>query len=173
VCILNGSSGNLCIPYGSSSNTRVCLTRGSSSNWCILHGPLVTCAYRVTYLASCSYRVVYQVPYDVQRPTHLFLLFLFMSQTQRVSDIPNTAAQRGLRPPSFTRFLDHTQRRAKVGRNPLDEWSARRRDLYLTTHTTDKHPCPRWDSNRRSQQASGRRPTSLTARPLGPASSCI
>ena len=32
-------------------------------------------------------------------------------------------------------------------------------DLYLTTLTTDKHPCPRWDSNPRSQQASGRRPT--------------
>jgi hypothetical protein len=28
-----------------------------------------------------------------------------------------------------------------------------------TTHTTDQHPCLRWDSNPRSQQASGRRPT--------------
>ena len=37
---------------------------------------------------------------------------------------------------SFTRFLDHTQRRITVGRTPLDEWSARRRDLYLTTHNT-------------------------------------
>ena len=37
---------------------------------------------------------------------------------------------------SRTRFLDHTQRRATVGRTPLDEWSARRRDLYLTTHNT-------------------------------------
>ena len=33
-------------------------------------------------------------------------------------------------------FLDHTQRRTTVGRTPLDEWSARRRDLYLTTHNT-------------------------------------
>ena len=32
-------------------------------------------------------------------------------------------------------FLDHT-RRTTVGRTPLDEWSARRRDLYLTTHNT-------------------------------------
>ena len=31
------------------------------------------------------------------------------------------------------------------------------------------HPCPRWDSNPRSQQASGRRPTPQTAPPLGPA----
>ena len=30
-----------------------------------------------------------------------------------------------------------------------------------TTLTTDKHPCPRWDSNPQSQQASGRRPTPL------------
>jgi hypothetical protein len=37
---------------------------------------------------------------------------------------------------SFLRFLVHTQRRITVGRTPLDEWSARRRDLYLTTHNT-------------------------------------
>ena len=36
----------------------------------------------------------------------------------------------------FLMFLDHTQRRTTVGRTPLDEWSARRRDLYLTTHDT-------------------------------------
>jgi hypothetical protein len=36
----------------------------------------------------------------------------------------------------FSRFLDHTQRRATVGRTPLGEWSIRRRDLYLTTHNT-------------------------------------
>ena len=34
------------------------------------------------------------------------------------------------------RFLDHTQRRTTVSRTPLDEWSAHRRDLYLTTHST-------------------------------------
>ena len=33
-------------------------------------------------------------------------------------------------------FLDHTQWRTTVSRTPLDEWSARRRDLYLTTHDT-------------------------------------
>jgi len=42
---------------------------------------------------------------------------------------------------SYMRFLDHTQRRTTVGRTPLDEWSARHRDLYLTTHTKDKRPC--------------------------------
>jgi hypothetical protein len=33
-------------------------------------------------------------------------------------------------------FLDHTQRRNTVGRTPLGERSARRRDLYLTTRDT-------------------------------------
>jgi len=38
-----------------------------------------------------------------------------------------------------------------------------------TTLTTDGHPCPRRDSNPQSQQASCRRPTPYTARPLGSA----
>ena len=37
---------------------------------------------------------------------------------------------------SFLRFLDHTQRRTTVGRTLVDESSAHRRDLYLTTHNT-------------------------------------
>jgi hypothetical protein len=61
----------------------------------------------------------------------------------------------------FLFSLDHTQTHTTVGRTPLDEGSARRRDLYQTTQTLtkDKHPCPRWDSNPRSQQALGRRLT--------------
>ena len=34
------------------------------------------------------------------------------------------------------RLLDHTQRHTTVGRTSLDEWTARRRDLLLTTHNT-------------------------------------
>jgi hypothetical protein len=53
--------------------------------------------------------------------------------------------------------LDHTQRRTIFGRTPLDEWSARRRDLYLTTHNTyNQYPCPRWDTN--PQSSAGRGP---------------
>jgi len=37
---------------------------------------------------------------------------------------------------SFLRFLDHTQRSTTTGGTPLEEWSARRRDFYLTTHNT-------------------------------------
>jgi hypothetical protein len=74
---------------------------------------------------------------------------------------------------SFTRFLDHTQRRITVGRTPLDKWSARCRDLYLTTHNTQ--------NRRTSMPPVGLEPTisaderpqtyALTARPLGPACS--
>ena len=59
----------------------------------------------------------------------------------------------GARPPSGPgpphRGFMITPRHTTLGRTPLDEWSARRRDLYLTptTLTTDKYPCPRWDSN--------------------------
>jgi len=58
-----------------------------------------------------------------------------------------------------------------LGGTPLDEWSARHRNLYLTTHNTlTRHSSmPRRDSNPQSQQASGRRPTPQTARPLGSA----
>jgi len=66
---------------------------------------------------------------------------------------------------SFTRFLDHTQRRITVGRTPLDEWSVRRRDLYLTTHNThNKRPCHWWDSNPQPQQAAA---ADLRLRPRG------
>ena len=37
---------------------------------------------------------------------------------------------------SFVRFLDHTQRRITVGGTPVNEWSARRRDLYLKKHNS-------------------------------------
>jgi hypothetical protein len=54
----------------------------------------------------------------------------------------------------FTRFLYHTERRTTVGRTPLNEWSARRRDLYMTIHNThNRHPCPPRDSNPEFQQA--------------------
>jgi hypothetical protein len=37
-----------------------------------------------------------------------------------------------------------SHRHTTLGRTPLEEWSARRRDLYLTTQTltTDRHPSP-------------------------------
>jgi hypothetical protein len=73
--------------------------------------------------------------------------------------------QRGSGPPHSRGFLIAHKATTTLGRTPLDEWSARRRDLYLTTHNTqNKLPCPRQDSNPQFQQVSDRRPT---ARPLG------
>jgi hypothetical protein len=58
-------------------------------------------------------------------------IFLFWRDSQ-----PPLLPDPWVRASSFTRFLDHTQRRITVGRSPLGEWSARRRDLYLTTYNT-------------------------------------
>ena len=42
----------------------------------------------------------------------------------------------------FLMFLDHTQRRTTVGRTSLDEWSARRRDLFLIIlNTPNRQTC--------------------------------
>jgi len=63
-------------------------------------------------------------------------------------------------PPQYRGFTI-TLRHSTFGRTPLDESSARRRDLYLaTTHNTQEtHPCSRLDSNLQSQQVYGHRPT--------------
>ena len=94
----------------------------------------------------------------------------------RVSPLPpmrrKPLVDQGLLIDEASRLHTHTHTHTHTytphfGRNPLDEWSIRRRDLYLTTHNTHKtQPCPRRDSNLQSQQASGRRPTPQTARPL-------
>ena len=57
-----------------------------------------------------------------------------------------------------------TLRHTTVGRTPLDEWSARRIDLYLTTHNTHNRetsmpPPTRRLSNQQFQQANCRRHT--------------
>jgi hypothetical protein len=37
-------------------------------------------------------------------------------------------------------------------------WTSDQLIAETSTHTTDKHPCPQWDSKPQSQQVSGRRP---------------
>ena len=59
---------------------------------------------------------------------------------------------------SFTRFLDHTQRRTTVCRTPLDEWSARRRDLYLTIHNTHNRQTSMLAEGFESTISAGERP---------------
>jgi hypothetical protein len=53
--------------------------------------------------------------------------------TQPIVGVYFTALYRAVAS-SRTKLLEHTQRRATVGRTPLNELSVRRRDLYLTTH---------------------------------------
>ena len=67
----------------------------------------------------------------------------------------------------FLMFLDHTQRRTTVGRTALDEWSARRRDLCLTTHNTHNRQTSMPPVGFEPTISAGERPQ--TARPLGPA----
>jgi hypothetical protein len=67
---------------------------------------------------------------------------------------------------SFTRFPDHTKRRATVGRTPPDEWSSRRRDFYLTTHNTQQknfHAVGGFRTHDRSRRAA----VDLRVRPRG------
>jgi hypothetical protein len=47
-----------------------------------------------------------------------------------------------IRPVPHFRYFTITLRHTTLGRTPLDEWSARRRDLFLTTHTRDKTSVP-------------------------------
>ena len=65
---------------------------------------------------------------------------------------------------TFTRFLDHTQRRTTLGRSPLDEWSVRRRDLYLTTQQQTDINAP---GEIRTHNLSRRSAAGLRLRPRG------
>jgi hypothetical protein len=77
------------------------------------------------------------------------------------------AAQRGLWPPLSRGFLiTHNDGPQSLGLLwTSDQLVAETSTWQHITHTTDKHLCPRWNSNPRSKKASDRRP-----RPqLGPA----
>jgi hypothetical protein len=70
---------------------------------------------------------------------------------------------------SILRFLNHTLLHSWT---PLAEWSACHSSLYLHRtaqhiNTRDEHPCPKWDSNSRSQQPSSQSPTPQTVWPPG------
>ena len=98
-------------------------------------------------LSSCISFFPCSLVFSFYLPPH-FIVSCFFHLFFYVCFVFGATAPQWARASSFTRSLDHTQQRTTVGRTPLDEWSARRRDLYLTTHTTlitDKRPCPRWD----------------------------
>jgi len=78
-----------------------------------------------------------------------------------------SATQRGSCPPHSWGFLDHTQRRTTVGRTSLDEWSALRRDLYLTTHNTHNRLTTMSPGGIRTHDLSRREVADLHLRPSG------
>ena len=103
-------------------------------------------------LPACSAATACRVT-DAQHFTHFFF--------QVIASRNNITPTRDMASP-FLMFLDHTQRHITVGRTPLDEWSARRRDLYLKIHKTCKRQI--------SVLQAGFEPTiSEHERPLGPA----
>ena len=67
----------------------------------------------------------------------------------------------GFKPPRIRGFLiTHNDAPQSVGIPwTSDQYVAKTSTWQHTTITTEKHPCPQWDLNPRSQQASGRRPT--------------
>ena len=68
---------------------------------------------------------------------------------------------------SSLRFLDHTRRRTTVGSTPLDEWSAHRRDLHLTTHNTHNRQISLPPVGFEPTIPAGERPADLRLRPRG------
>jgi hypothetical protein len=63
--------------------------------------------------------------------------------------------------------LDHTQTHTTVGRTPLNEGSARHRDLYLTTQTLYKRQTSMPPSGIRNHDRSKRSAADLRLRPCG------
>lgn len=67
--------------------------------------------------------------------------------------------------PHYRASRSYSVTHTSLGRTPLEELTARRRNLSLQQMTLrkDRHPCSRRDSNPEYRQASSRTPT----RPLG------
>ena len=127
----NGVTNNRCCRYS-------CIR-----SWWWVEIPPETCRavsrYKLCNVASCwiyiyIYIYIYWTILTMHGPINVkfILTFLFLWRCDPMRVMAS----------SFLRFLDHTQRRITVGRTPLDEWSARRRDLYLTAHNTHNRQTP-------------------------------
>jgi hypothetical protein len=79
----------------------------------------------------------------------LALKFMTVLKWKKLSPPPWRCGPTRTMASSFLRFLDHIKRRTTVGRIPLDEWSARCRDLYLTIHNTHNRQTsmPPWEKS--------------------------
>ena len=119
------------------------LTTASTCRWLVNRTPL-----KQTRLTLDTVQVF---PKSVW--TYLLLPYFFSTVALTTPSVRGSPHYGG-----FTMALRHTT----IGRTPLDEWSARRRDFYLTTHNNHKKQTsiqPRWDSNPQPQQGNSYRPT--------------
>ena len=83
----------------------------------LLFHPFYFVVKLLTYLFSCLFHpLIYQTKYSAPHGRHIY----------------------------YYRSFRITLRHTALGRTPLGDWSARHRDLYLTTHNTHnrEHPCP-------------------------------
>jgi hypothetical protein len=90
-------------------------------------------------------------------PKHILFSALF-----QIISPHGVIALRLLRPPHYGGFII-TLRHTTLGRTPLDKWSARSKDLYLTTHNTlnGQTSMAPVNSNPQSQQSRGRITTGI------------
>ena len=95
---------------------------------------------KITMMTSGRNRSDHRQSTDVLNDIYVFFVCFFFSFFFLLFFLSfflgGPTAPQWARVSSFTKFLDHTQPRSTFGRTPLDEWSARRIDLYLTTHDT-------------------------------------
>ena len=92
-------------------------------------------------LWRCSFVSLFWRFYLLNINSHLFVVYYYYyyhhhRRTVCLFLARQPSPPQWARASSFTRFLDHTQRRTTVCRTPVDGWSARLRGLHLTTHNT-------------------------------------
>ena len=93
--------------------------------------------------------------------------FFLINVNTYISIFHDATAPQWARASSFTKFVDHTQRHNTFGRNPLDEWSARFRDLYLTTHNAQHRQTSMPPGGIRTQNLSRQAAADLRLGPRG------
>jgi len=104
------------------------------------HPPQPSTSLFIDYLIirSCITAIL-KVPFNKQQARLKMIYSLISSPLNNVyyPFYHGAKAPSGPKPPHYQGF-PITLRHATLSKNPLDEWSARRRDLYLTTHNTHK-----------------------------------
>ena len=123
-CIAEVPSSVLSLETGSSDSGFCCLSEFLKADAAILR------QIRARHLSATCFVIVH--PLIISTFSNIQYKLLTSSFCLFLAQQPPS----GARAFSFTRFLDHPQRHTTFGRTPLHDWSARRRDLYLTTHNS-------------------------------------